>query len=215
MSWHHIHPEEQYYFYAEENEDFIRLANVIHEQRGLTDDMKELMKDIREEKKNATSCDIGIMSLSLKKLMSEKYENISKEAIYVDEISEGSLDTAADFYFGIVFCPDYDPQSVQFYQSLFENFSLETVLKTLARILLVSGEKKLYHHYNAVKTLYDRTAASVKLMYKDVALLTTSQSQLKLYKELKNHQAEGKTGNGKEFFLKINFFILISFRPLC
>ena len=45
---------------------------------------------------------------------------------------------AASLYYRIVFCPYFDQLIVQFYENLMTNFPLETILKTLARVLLVA-----------------------------------------------------------------------------
>ena len=77
-------------------------------------------------------------------------------AIYKEDITEDTLKNAAKIYFGLVFCPDNDPEIVQFYQELFQNFRPETVLKILARILFVANEKRLFEHYNIAKALFDK-----------------------------------------------------------
>ena len=95
---------------------------------------------------------------------------------------------AALFYHRIVFCPYYDPLIVKFYEDLLENFPLETILKTLARVLLVAKEKGLTEHYQTSKTILDRVTTMMNLQYRDIALLTTSLTDLKHYPELKDHQ---------------------------
>ena len=105
-----------------------------------------------------------------------------------EDITEESLDIAARIYFGFVFCPNFDPETVIFYQELIGKFSLETIIKILARNLLVANEKGLTEHYNTAKALFDRISSIMNLQYKDIAVFTTAQSEIELYPELVNHQ---------------------------
>ena len=47
----------------------------------------------------------------------------------MNELSEHSLKIAADIYFGLVFCPEYDALTLTFYKDLFENFSAREVVQ--------------------------------------------------------------------------------------
>ena len=114
--------------------------------------------------------------------------HFAQRAIYKEEISEEHLEIAARIYFDIVFCPNLDPETINFYQNLFKNFPLETILKTFTRILLEANNNKLENHYQSVKTLNDKTAEILNLQYRDIALLTTGLTDLKHYPELKDHQ---------------------------
>ena len=86
-----------------------------------------------------------------------------------------------------MFCPYYDPLIVQFYSDLVANFPLETILKTLARVLLVAKEKKLTEHYQTALALLDKITTMMNLQYRDIALLTTGAAELELYPQLKDH----------------------------
>ena len=51
------------YRFADENKYFTLLANVIHQNGGITQDVEDLLREIREEKKLVTSeCEVGILS---------------------------------------------------------------------------------------------------------------------------------------------------------
>ena len=94
---------------------------------------------------------------------------------------------AASLYHRIVFCPNYDPLIVQFYEELVDNFPLETILKTLARVLLVAKEKKLREHYGAALALLERITTMMNLQYRDIAVMTTGAAELELFQHLKDH----------------------------
>ena len=99
-----------------------------------------------------------------------------------------------------MFCPNLDPDTNYFYQNLFKNFPLETILKTFTRILLEANEKKLKNHYQAAKTMFDKMTEMMNLQYRDIALLTTGLNDLKHYPELKDHQLNQEIqSKNKEF----------------
>ena len=199
ISWYHLDTEkvQPTYFYREENQHFITLSNVIHEQQGVSEDMMELIKDMKEDKKIHDSCKVGYITSAIRNLISERYENISQQPTYLDVITEDTLDMAAEIYFGISFCPDFDHGTVDFYEQLFQHFSLETILKTLARILFVSNEHDLSQHYITVKGLFEKVSTEVRLQYRDIAVLTTQAAKLGQYQELNNHQIDQQIVNGK------------------
>ena len=194
VTWsHELSPQEEaesYYRFAEENKYFTLLANVIYKNGGITQDIEDLLKEITAEKKLIKpDCKVGQLSNKTKSFINKRFGNIShNSALYKQEISEEQLEIAARIYFDIVFCPNLDPETINFYQNLFKNHTLETILKTFARILLVANEKKQNYHYQAAKTLYDQITEMMNLQYRDIALLTTGLNDLKHYPELKDHQ---------------------------
>ena len=82
---------------------------------------------------------------------------------------------------------------------MFENFSLETVLRTLARILYVAREKRLAEHYNTAWTLFDKTTRMMELQHRDIALLTTGAAELEHFADLKSHQLNKQIIDSKEY----------------
>ena len=161
--------------------------------------MEGLVDDITREKMKGERCNVGEVSETTEILISEISQNISMEAIYTKEITKETLERAAAIYFRIVFCPDYDPEIVKFYQDLFENFSLETVLRTLARILFVAREKRLAEHYNTAWTLFDKTTTLMELQHRDIALLTTGAAELEHFADLKSHQLNKQILDSKAY----------------
>ena len=108
------------------------------------------------------------------------------EAIYKDEMTEETLNEAAKLYHKTVSCPDADPDSVQFYEELFEKFPPETVVVTLVRILSVSKEKRLTVQYRVAKVLLENITRTFQLRYTEIAAATTPAAELTLYPELSN-----------------------------
>ena len=186
VSWFYSSPEKisPNSRYLEDNKHFLMVSNIIH-QEGATTSLEDLVSNIISLKKQKARCTTG---LDNEDLFLEKYGNVSEEPIYKNNITEESLEIAAKIYFQIVFCHDYDLASLNFYQNLFENFPLETVLKTLARILLVAKEKNLSEHYEIAKALFDRTTTTMNLQYRDIAVMTTETAELDLFPDLKNLQ---------------------------
>ena len=151
VSWRYeIQGEEEMepdYRFAEDNKYFTLLANIIHENGGVTRNMEDLLTEIRVKKKLVTSkCEVGKLSNESRNSIDKRFGNISMGSIYKEEISEEHLEIAARIYFEIVYCPNLDPETINFYQNLFKNFPLDTVIKTFTRILLEANEKKLIYH---------------------------------------------------------------------
>ena len=184
-------PSEPDYKFSETNKYFTLLANVIHQHGGPTQEVEDLLAEIREKEKLVKpDCDVGLLTPESRKSIDKRFGNISMAAIYKEEISEENLKIAARIYFEIVFCPDSDLQIVDFYRNLFQNFALETILKTLTRILLEANKNKddINEHYQTAKTLFDKITTMMDLEYKDIVTMTTGSYELKKYPQLKNHQ---------------------------
>ena len=190
VSWHYTPPQEVQpdTSFTEDNKHFVRLANLIQLQGGREGDMEGLVDDITREKMKGERCNVGEVSKTAEILISGISQNLSMEAISKEEITKETLERAAAIYFRIVFCPDYDPEIVKFYQELFENLSLETILRTLARILYVAREKNLAEHYNTAWALFDKTTTLMKLQHRDIAVLTTGAAELQHFTDLKSHK---------------------------
>ena len=181
---------EQHCRYLQDNTHFTLLANIIHEQQGITGEMEELLKEKSREKQEKYEYDqsIGIDYSVGSVGWMENISSSSSEPIYTEEISKDSLEQAALLYFEIFFHPDYNREIPNFYSWLIHSFSLETVLKDLARILFVAKEKQLREHYYNAKAYFDKITTVMRLQYRDVAHLTMAASEMELYPELENHQ---------------------------
>ena len=105
------------------------------------------------------------------------YANISTEHSPGD-ISSESFEMAASLYFSLVFCPDNLAPTINFYQNLFEISEADTILKSLARLLFVSKEKSVGEHYRTARHFLSRITETFNLQYKEVALMTSSLTQL-------------------------------------
>ena len=105
---------------------------------------------------------------------------------------------AASLYHRIVFCPYYDPLIVEFYEDLVVNFPLETILKTLARVLLVAKEKELTEHYQTAKAILDKVTTMMSLQYRDIAVMTTGAVELELFQQLNDYNLNYDTTDGSE-----------------
>ena len=197
VTWHHQDPDqvERDHFYVRKgNQHFIRLANVIHEEEEVDGQM---MDQIRREKKNETHCEAGQIRDPIVELISRKYEHVSLEPIHTDHITEETLSTAFGLYFEMIFCPNYDPDTVRFYQRLFKKFSLEAIIKTLARILFMSNNPDMTDHYIMARVLFDHLSTMLNIDHKNVAAIISPASQLEHYEELKNLQIDNSLIRGE------------------
>ena len=82
-----------------------------------------------------------------------------------------------------------------FYKTLFEDFPLITILKSLIRILTVANENKLSMHYNIAKPFLNKITRMINLRYRDIAAMTTKASETELYQELRDHQINQDKSN--------------------
>ena len=210
VSWKHLEPEEvrrkHVFLDNDENRQFIRIANVIHEEKGVSVDMMKLLENIRSEKKRESQCKAGQMTEKIINLISRKYEDVSLKPMHKDQMTEETLSIASELYFEMIFCPNYDPETVQFYEGLFQNFSLETILKTLARILLMSNMPGRTENYVKAKALFDKVSEMFNLHHRDIAAITAPAKLLERYEELRSHQIDNDFIEGKaEYFNMINF----------
>ena len=202
VSWHYepapepeVKPDD---IFVGDNKIFIHLANIIHQHNGPTEDMEDLVKAFSKEKQKEEQTQNSEMCRNVEneKVISKKYENISSKPIHSGEISEESLEIAARLYHRIVFCPYYDPLVVKFYGDLMENFPLETILKTLARVLLVAKEKELTEHYQTAKAILTKVTTMMNLQYREIAVMTTGATELELYQELNDYHLNYDSGRG-------------------
>ena len=82
VSWHFEASEEENEYaeeyeyktnsYEDNNKHFIHLANVIHEQNGVTDEMENITNAIRQGKKEEESCTLGEISERNKEILYSK-----------------------------------------------------------------------------------------------------------------------------------------------
>ena len=196
LSWFYTEPEglQPEYNYLESNKHFLLMANVIHQVAGAEEDLRKLVNDMIIEKKG--KCSTGQVSEENSKLLSAKYGNITTEAIYKNEITEETLESTARLYFGVIFCPDSDQGTEEFYESLLEKFPIETIVKTLARILSVANEKKLTEHYQTAMDIFDKISTMLNFQSRDIVRMTTPASELELYPDLQSSEnSHGNDGN--------------------
>ena len=157
ISWHYspvpqLEPARAFHY---DNQWFTLLANVIHQESGLSQDLEEVLADNNRQKVMEAECRAGKVSSTVTKILEEKFENISSSPIHEEEISGETLEIATQIYLGLTFCPSVQ-DVVQFYRDLtLGTVPLETVLKTLARILYVANGRELSEHYQIAKSLFD------------------------------------------------------------
>ena len=195
ISWH-ISPTQDIrpdYRFVKDNKPFIGLANIIHENKGVSEELKDLVNQ------NIMECDYyGDLREQIEENILKKFNNISTEPIYADEITEESLESANAIILGMFFCLPKDIE--EFSKIIIENHPLETLLKVLARMLSVPNEKKLTRYYSIAKNLFDKTSSLMNLSNKHIAVLTTAASDLARYPDLTNHQVSQEISRSKFLF---------------
>ena len=188
MSWHISPPQETKpdSRFVSDNKAFIGLANIIHENNGVSEDLRDLVNQ------NILKCKNEDLGKKIERNIIEKFHNISTDPIYADEITEDSLEMANAIVLGLFFC-SAEVKLLKLYKKIIQKYPLETVLKVLARMLSVPNEKKLTRHYSTAKNLFDKTCSLVNLTNKHIAVLTTAASDLARYPDLRHHQVSQET----------------------
>ena len=181
-----------------DNKAYIGLANIIHESKGVSEELKDLVNQ------NIMECeyDLGnwtVLKAKIEQNIIGKFNNISTEPIYADEITEESLESANAIIFGMFFCYS-EVRFLKLYQEIIRTYPLETVLKVLARMLSVPNEKKMTRYYNTAKNLFDKISSLMNLSNKHIAVLTTAASDLARYPDLTNHQVSQGISRSKFVF---------------
>ena len=202
LTWHLLPLQQTEDGFREDNRLFIQLANILHRDQGLSKEVKQLLEDVSLQRRSQTECITGEVSQEVQTLMSGILEDISVEPIYQDDITEESLELAAAVYFDLTFCPDVHLPKVEYYQNLFQNFPLEAILKTLARVLSVAREKNLVENYQTAKALFNKTTEMLGLQYRDMAVMTSRATELQHYQELRDHQVSEDFSQGKMIVLE-------------
>ena len=121
----------------------------------------------------------------------ELYGNITMNPIYKDDITNETLESTAEIYSRIVFNLDQNViGNVLFYQNMFDTFPLETILKTLARILLETKPGKNNPDYKTAKAVFIKITKMLNLTNRDVEVSTTAAEELSFYPDegLDNYQ---------------------------
>ena len=198
LTWHLQPLQQTEDGFRVDNRLFTQLANILHRDQGLSKEVK----DISLQRRSQTECITGEVSQEVQTLMSGILEDISVEPIYQDDITEESLELAAAVYFDLTFCPDVHLPKVEYYQNLFQNFPLEAILKTLARVLSVAREKNLVENYQTAKALFNKTTEMLGLQYRDVAVMSSRATELQHYQELRDHQVSEDFSQGKMIVLE-------------
>ena len=133
--------------------------------------------------------------------MLELYANNSKKPIYKDDISNETLKRTAEIYSRIVSNLEQSVVgNILFYHNMFQSFRLETVLKTLARILLETKRDKTNPDYKTARAVFIKITKMLNLTNRDVAVSTTAAQELSFYHHeawLDNLQVNQELFNGK------------------
>ena len=169
--------------YLDDNKKFLWIANLIHE-KGL-----QFGESLFNRSKSKITFDAKCNGMEIsdeKSNLLATYENVSSKPAYID-ISDDTLALAAKIYFSLVFCADNVAPTVEFYQNLFKNFPTESILKTLARLAYMAKEKNLTEHYRTAMFFLNEITSTLNLTYKDIAVMTTSFTELQDYEDLKYH----------------------------
>ena len=184
--------------YLNDNKYFIQLVNLLHVNGNflLEDQLKTIRYKFLNDKTSIVCDGYGklIEYTDLAEKLMKKYENISSQPIYGDEVTENTLETAAEIYFKLANCPTDNVQMKDYYLKLINDYPLSTILITLARFTSAGMESKSVKLESA-RLLLLRLSDILDLDYRRIISVTSApQSQL----------AKGKKNQRKNMFLFIH-----------
>ena len=161
--------------FLNKNQDFIQLVNALQQnQTGVFD-------KLRAERHNTLNlyheCYVGKLSKVTGHIALTSFSNFSKNPVTEHDIPRDILNTAGKFYFYFNHCPDDHSDMRDFYRDLFDNFSMRTVLVTLARLSLISLETGL-HKLSSARVVLKNILDNDDLNVTDYIFWTTKLSYL-------------------------------------
>ena len=128
-----------------QNRLFIKMVNVLHDPaQANRPNIENISRSTRLDYLSSLifnyqlKCQKGRYSPQLEERVSHQLGNISSEDIFRKEVSEETLQRAAEIYIYLVHCPDnYSPieRLPGFYTPVIEKSSLRTLLLSLARMI--------------------------------------------------------------------------------
>ena len=167
--------------YLNDNKNFIQLVNILLTNGHIVpeDHLKTIRYRFLNEKSSIECGSYGKLKdyKDLAEELIKKNENVSSQPIYTHEVTEETLETAAEIYFQLVHCPTDNVEMKDFYLKLIKDFPLSTLLITLARLTSAGMESKSVK-LDSARLILLRLTDILDLDYRRIIAVTTAQSQL-------------------------------------
>ena len=176
------------------NQLFIKMVNVLHDPaKGSKPNVENIARSTRLDFLSGLifsyqlKCTKGRYSPQLEEAVSDQLGNVSSEDIYRKEVSQETLQQAAEIYIYLVHCPDnyYPILSLKgFYTPLIEKSSLRTLLLSLARMISTTRTQERTGEMTTATLLLRKLSGKIELGYEDLDILTSSYSDIRNNQEL-------------------------------
>ena len=167
--------------YLNDNKNFIQLVNILLTNGHIVpeDHLKTIRYRFLNEKSSIECGSYGKLKdyKDLAEELIKKYQNVSSQPIYSHEVTEETLETAAEIYFQLVHCPTDNVEMKDFYLKLIKDFPLSTLLITLARLTSAGMESKSVK-LDSARLILLRLTDILDLDYRRIIAVTTAQSHL-------------------------------------
>ena len=167
----------------ESNKYFIQLANIVHQSK----DIAEVWTSLKSSRNRFLADHDDLFSLQgtcrdsagasvlqpLFELFSDVHQDIPLTPVHQQDITEESLSVAGEMYFYLLHCPDITSENVpllHFYNDLFRQVSLKTILMTLARFSADEGTSANMRRIAA--DFFKRLSVEVDFHYRDIDAFT-------------------------------------------
>ena len=175
-----------------QNQLFIKMVNVLHDPAlGNNQNIENIARSTRLEFLSSLifnyqlKCQKGRYSPLLEERVSDELGNISSQDIFRKEVSQATLQRAAEIYIYLVHCPDnYSPieRLAGFYSPVIEKSSLRTLLLSLARMISTTRNQQRAGEMTTATLLLRKLSEKMKLNYEDLDILSSS------YSDIRNNQ---------------------------
>lgn len=176
------------------NQLFSKIVNVLHDHtEGNNPSVENIARSTRLDFLSGLifsyqlKCLKGMYSPQLEESFSDQLGNISSEDVFRTEVSQETLQRAAEIYIYLVHCPDnyYPILSLKgFYTPLIEKSSLRTLLLSLARMISTTRNQLRTAEMTTATLLLRKLSGKMKLGYEDLDILTSSFSDIRNDKDL-------------------------------
>ena len=175
--------------FLNENRNFIKIANIVHQIHPDTHQLWQFFKERRNQLVELSSCANNMYKFSIivenqiEKIIGDFVSyNSSNNSTPVSELSEAELRTASDLYLYLIYCPtwtDRSKQLIELYSELFQNYDARSIILTVAKIVTHNVEESNVFEYQLAKNIFEKVWSMFDLKSKLISKLTTSMSALK------------------------------------
>ena len=193
VSWRYTSPAEPENKAKTANRLYIKLANALHQTEYSRQELSAMARSARLQYLSGLifsmqlKCNGGKYSPRLEEKLYDQLGNVSSDEIFRHEVSQDTLEEAADIYIYLVHCPDnYHPiMSLKgFYSRVIEKSSLRTLLIVLARMIFTARSSEKMSEMRTATLLLRKLSEKIEFGYETLDIMTSGLSDITKDKDL-------------------------------